>query len=196
MVIGRTITCKMPECNKEGETMAHIEHIDNSKLIAYDSDIFYNATMAVGPTGTAPNRRDDVMLVQYLLKVVADYAKSVGSYLPHAAGKWSPPGAGTPFLVDGRMGPDTAAWIKSYQEAVSKPGYSILLDGRVDRALGLTGTISHTVYTIIWLNHDYYSAVPRARFEALEDDPAAPSDLRDAIRASRKRGDASGKKLF
>jgi hypothetical protein len=176
-------------------TMARIEHIDNTKLIAYDRDFFYNVTMAVGPLGTAPNRRDDVMLVQYFLKAIADYSKKFATYLPFTAGKWSPPETGKPFLVDGWMGSDTAAWIKSYQDAVAKPGYGILVDGRIDRALGISGSISHTVYTILWLNQDFLSA-QRPKFDALEDDAEAPDELRAAIRSSRARGDASGKKLF
>ena len=48
---------------------------------------YYNVTRAVGPRGTAPNHRDDVLLVQYLLK--GRLAEN-GVYL-YMAGDWTTP---------------------------------------------------------------------------------------------------------
>src|SRR4051794_15301770 len=107
-----------------------------------DLDFFYNVTMAVGPHGTAPNRTDDVLLVQYLLKTLA------------RAGVYLPPTLSKPFPVTGKMNPDTAAWIMDYQ--LSKRRISNTLDGRIDRALGIfTSSSSHPKYTIIHMNHDF-----------------------------------------
>jgi hypothetical protein len=153
--------------------MAHVEHCDNTTIPTY-----YNVTLAVGPVGTAPNRRDAVFLVQYLLKGIADNPAPFN--LP-----WFPPRTTTPFRVDGYMGPITASWIKCYQEHLIKrfSGYFVP-DGRVDRAQGITSSITHTVYTILRMNREFQLAQPR-KFASLEEDPEAPAELRAAIASSR-----------
>jgi hypothetical protein len=160
--------------------MAHVEHTD---LDALNREFFYNVTLAVGPSGTAPNRRDDVMLVQYLLMGIADGAARLGLDLVMAKG-WKPPKSSKPFAANGQMGSDTAALIKSYQRAVAKSGMSILVDGRVDPSHRPISTISHTFYTILYMNIDF-GDTQFAAFKSLENDPAAPAELRAAIGASR-----------
>jgi hypothetical protein len=145
---------------------------------ATDLDFIYNVTMAVGPPGTAPNRPDDVMLVQYLMKTIV------------RVGLWVPPTLSKPFPVDGRMGPDTAAWIQDYQLTKHK---FVFQDGRIDRALGVNASLAHRIYTIIFLNHDFQTATLLRSgsldwFNALEDDVDAPAELRRAIRSSRAQG--------
>src|SRR6516165_10549807 len=107
---------------------------------ATDLDFFYNVTMAVGPLHKAPNQRDDVMLVQYLLKTIV------------RVGLWVPPTLSKPFPADGRMGPDTEAWIRDYQLIKHRV---LVQDGRIDRALGVNSSLAHRVYTIIFLNRDF-----------------------------------------
>jgi hypothetical protein len=161
--------------------MAQIERTD---LDALDRKFFYNVSLAVGPKDTAPNRRDDVLLVQYLLKGIAERSKD--ETLPFSNG-WVPPPTvtGKPFQVDGVVGRDTAVWIQSYQDAVAKAGPSMIsADGRVDRALGVISSISHTVYTILYLNIEFGN-VQYKKFKVLEDDVEAPPELRVAIRTSR-----------
>jgi hypothetical protein len=159
--------------------MAQVERSD------LDSPKFlYNVTLAVGPGRTAPNRLDDVMLVQYFLKGIAETSQKDRLAF---SGDWVPPRTvtGKPFQVDGLMGTDTAAWIKSYQNAIAKGRPSdVLADGRVDRVLGVWSSISHTVYTLLFLNIEFGS-VQNKTFQALEDDDEAPIELRVAIRASR-----------
>jgi hypothetical protein len=161
--------------------MAQVERTD---LDVLSGKILYNVTLAVGPERTAPNRRDDVMLVQYFLKGIAK--RPQGDPLVFS-GDWVPPRTvtGKPFQVDGLMGTDTAAWIKSYQNALAKGRPSdILTDGRIDRMLGFRSSISHTFYTILFLNIEF-GDVQLEKFKALEDDDEAPIELRVAIRASR-----------
>jgi hypothetical protein len=158
--------------------MAHVDTWEGGTNATY-LDFIYNVTMAVGPIGTAPNWHDDVLLVQYLLKQIV------------SAGYWIPPTLSKPFPVDGRMGTDTAAWIWDYQ--LSKRHLSINLDGRVDRALGVWTSITHTQYTIVYMNLDYQNACYFHRgsldlFNALEDDIEAPPALRSAIKLSRSQG--------
>jgi hypothetical protein len=159
--------------------MAHVDTwVDGSN--ATDLDFFYNVTMAVGPVGRAPNRPDDVMLVQYLLTTLV------------RVGLWVPPTLSKRFLVDGRMGPDTAAWITDYQLIKHRV---VVQDGRIDRALGVNASLAHRVYTIIHLNNDFQTAsVLRTGsldwYNALEDDADAPAELRRAIKLSRAQGSA------
>ena len=120
-----------------GMTMAQVDHWEDGDG-GLDLDPFYNVTMAVGPLGTAPNRRDDVMLVQYLL---TNLEGTIDIRLPRGTAKR--------LHVNGRMGPDTAAWIKAYQDSLND---KISKDGRVDRALGYAGSISGRMYTILFLN--------------------------------------------
>jgi hypothetical protein len=158
--------------------MAHVDHWEFGGDAGMDLEFFYNVTQAVGPLGTAPNRRDDVMLVQYLLTSI------VGTVVMAGGRKtWIPPGSDRRLTVDGRMGPDTAAWIKSYQDGLSA---IVSKDGRVDRALGANASIAHVRYTILALNHHFLNAEPE-KFRALEDDDRAPAGLRTAIRSSRPK---------
>ncbi len=101
--------------------------------------VFYNVVHAVGKN--CPNIRDDVKLVQYLLKIL--YEK-----LP--ADK--PNGE---MSVDGFCGPITLNWILKFQLDVSAtfPG-DIAVDNRVDRIRNknFVGSITKTKYTLAWLN--------------------------------------------
>ena len=151
--------------------MAQVDTWEDGSNATY-LDSFYNVTMAVGPVGTAPNRRDDVLLVQYLFANIVD------------AGVWVPPKTAKPFQVNGRMGPALAEWIKAYQ--ASKQAF-LFQDGRIDRALGARTSNSQMQYTILVLNNDFQTANLK-KFEALEDDAEAPAELRAAIKISRARG--------
>jgi hypothetical protein len=166
-----------PECEVGDRVMAQVDTWEGGTNATY-LDFIYNVTMAVGPPGRAPNRPDDVMLVQYLMKTIV------------RVGLWVPPTLSKPFPVDGRMGPDTAAWIQDYQLTKHR---RIIQDGRIDRALGVNASIVHQVYTIIYLNDDFqFATVLRSGsldwYNALEDDVEAPAELRRAIRSSRARG--------
>jgi hypothetical protein len=160
-------------------TVAQVDYWEGGGSGGYIAlDYFYNVSYAVGPVGTAPNRREDVLLVQYFLKNIA------GTVVVGPGWKrWEPPKTAQPLLVDGWMGSVTAAWIKSYQDSLKL----LYKDGRVDRALGVWTSITQTMYTIVLLNHHFQNA-QFEKFKSLEDDVDAPAELRSAIRLSRKRG--------
>lgn len=104
---------------------------------------FYNVDMAVGKN--APNKRDDVMLVQYCLKHIWANPTAFESPLP-------PPASGE-MKVDGLCGPTTRKWIIEFQFLALKRGHPIATDGLVDKVIeSFTSSISNTVYTIIKLN--------------------------------------------
>jgi hypothetical protein len=107
--------------------------------------VFYNVSMAVGPG--CPNMREDVMLVQFLLALL---------YADPTLTRPSP----DKLKVDGVFGPITEKWILGYQRDAVRHGLAVKVDGRVDRALGLEGSISHTIYTILSLTASVYRRQP------------------------------------
>jgi hypothetical protein len=103
--------------------------------------VFYNVVHAVGKN--CPNIRDDVKLVQYLLKIL--YEKMSAS---------KPNGE---MKVDGFCGPVTMNWILQFQLDVSRDNPGIIaVDNRVDRIRNknFVGSISKTQYTLGILNHN------------------------------------------
>jgi len=109
---------------------------------------FYNVDFAVGPG--CPNKRDDVLLVQYLMKAVFDSAPTE-----------RPPGP--PLTVDGVAGEITFRHITRVQDLAHRLGKTTqAVDGRVDKAKKTTvASISHTVYTIVNLCAGYKHARPK-----------------------------------
>lgn len=100
--------------------------------------IFYNVIHAVGRD--CPNQRDDVKLVQFLLREVY---KNPNAKAPQGEMK-----------VDGICGPTTLNWILKFQLNVLYEDKSIIVDGRVDRVRNnsAAGSISQKLYTLLWLN--------------------------------------------
>src|SRR5262249_12511622 len=101
-----------------------------------------------------PNRRDDVMLVQYLLKRVYQRAQTA-----NLNGGGARP---SDLKIDGIWGPKTPAAIEQYQVEMARNGRSIATDGVVDseKGSGTTSSISHTGYTISWLNKYFWVLWP------------------------------------
>ena len=102
--------------------------------------IFYNVVHAVGEN--APNKREDVMLVQYLL---------FWTYHPYPK-SFHPKGE---MKIDGACGGITKNWILKFQLDAMYSDQSIQADKRVDRIRnknGLYGSQSNTTYTLAYLN--------------------------------------------
>jgi len=122
-------------------------YIDTSEKLP----VFYNVINAVGKN--APNVKDDVMLVQYLLYWVYMNVE------PKAA---TPKGV---MKVDGIYGGITANWILKFQLDIMLSGGSIQADNRVDRIRNkdsFCGSISQMCYTLCWLNWVVADVEPEA----------------------------------
>lgn len=118
---------------------------------AGDFHHIWNVTDAVGEH--CPNRREDVMLVQYmLLKLYAGRFRQ---------GRSRPPGN---LQLNGICEPVTLDWIRAFQRDLNEdePGI-VSIDSRIDRACGMlttrpgpvvgpNGPGGFTVYTIVMLN--------------------------------------------
>ena len=135
---------------------------------------FYNVTDAVG-AGT-PNRKLDVMLVQYFLKRIYEHPE----YAPAM-----PQGK---MVVDGVCGPITKNWILKFQLDANEEFGGVALDRRVDRARGgaagqKKGTISGTFYTVLFMNDAFNDRYPQEfnNPQAMKD---APAELRLALQSS------------
>lgn len=127
-------------------------------------------------SASQPNKRDDVMLVQYLLKRVYQHGLNATPQLN--------PASGAAFLaIDGWHGPKTQAAIERYQLEMRQNGRNIAVDGCVDPEPGDSAhsTISQTAYTISWLNTYLYLLNP-ALFQDITKDPECPAELATALR--------------
>jgi hypothetical protein len=129
---------------------------------------FFNVDQAVG--SSASNRRDDVLLVQYLLLKIYNHPSTRSS---------RPKGE---MKTDGAFGPISRNWILKFQldvGAAMGPG-NIVFDARVDPAKGLESTISKTPYTVLHLSRAFERRYPEF-YEQPARDPELPVELRDRL---------------
>ena len=127
---------------------------------------FYNIDNAVGPG--CPNRRTDVMLVQFFLHQIYTH--------PRVTSK----PAGPKIQINGTCDAVTTAWIKHFQGDMKGRGKPISTDGRVDHAKGEQysfSSTSHTGYTITFLNHNHCNRY-RREHDYLEQHPLIPGELK------------------
>ena len=148
--------------------MAKVMHVTNGQGVL----VAYTVEQPVGP-GCA-NRRDDVLLVQHLLRVAwEDTATSKG---------FRPPGEAQPLKDDGICGGTTNKFIKFFQEEARRRGANCALDGRVDPVLSGASSSggSHTFYTILAMNAAR-NARRMANLNDIGGDAGFPADLRRAL---------------
>lgn len=145
--------------------MARVFHVKNANAAV---KVAYTVDQAVG--AGCPNRRDDVLLVQHLLRIAW---KDVG-----ASKGFRPAGETEPLKADGVYGTKTAKFIKHFQEEANNRGAGVAKDQRVDPVLSGTssGSVSHKFYTILAMN-----AARNARQTGNQDDisrdPEFPAEL-------------------
>ncbi len=148
--------------NFEGDALDNVSHLT----------VFWNIHQSVG--WGCPNRPDDVMLVQFLLKRVMH--NQVEYYrLPELPTKKD-------LAVDGIFGPQTYKWIRFYQSMMPNFFHQ---DGKVDAVDGTRkkSTKQHRVYTIIMLNLEFADR-DYIYYHDLRMDPTLPSALAQALTQS------------
>ena len=120
------------------------------------------------------NQRDDVQLVQLLLKIATEDAPNSPGFKPTGAAMIEP---------DGICGPTTQKYISYFQEEVDRRRNSKLLarDGIVDPVQGgrVRGSLSNTMYTILALNAAMRSR--RGDSFRIENEPRMPNELKSAL---------------
>jgi|GEM_PF-1202508 len=126
-------------------------------------------------TAYGPNKRDDVMLVQYLLKRVYQQGHRTQPPLNQANGT-------AELKVDGLYGPKTQKAITDFQLEMRRNGRSIATDGCVDPERGdsTTSSISKTGYTISWLNEYFWNLYPELA-PNIAVDPECPPELKASL---------------
>ena len=137
----------------------------------------YTIDQAVG--GGCPNKRDDVLLVQFFLKVVSEG--------PERA-LFTPPGRG-PINTDGIWGPGSQAYLNQFisVNSTQNPGSPLKQDGRVDPVVGgkITGSLSGNVYTILALNTSFKNVRGVAALLDITTDPVFPKELRPSLKINQ-----------
>jgi hypothetical protein len=135
---------------------------------AEDISVAYTVDSTVGLN--CRNDRDDVLLVQHLLRVAWSDA-------PNSKG-FRPPGEMQPLSVDGVWSPRSAKFLKFFQEEAKRRGARVLLDQRVDPCLtgGTKGSLSHSFYTALALNAARNSRQSGNQAD-ISKDPGYPAEL-------------------
>lgn len=152
--------------------MARVDVFTSSKEGAI---LFYNLDAAVGKG--AANKRDDVLLVQYLMKTSANipgkFSASVGG-VAQVAGKWGD-------FDETLLGMVQSEW--------ARLGTKTWQDRRIDPvpAKGGTTPIHNAQYKILTLNAIYASLRP-ADFPRMAEVGDCPGELRAAIRPAKWLG--------
>jgi hypothetical protein len=146
---------------------------------------FYNVTDAVGPG--QPNKRADVLLVQFFLKEIGDFWEILGP---------APNGMGVgsfdlkvlrPITLNGTADQNLYNWIKWFQSVSSFGGTAAAQDGVVSPAPSRyrKGSASHVVYSIAKMNNAFQSFFP-ARWAGLAADGKVPGELKSALRDNKE----------
>jgi hypothetical protein len=94
----------------------YLRHNQDEMVVIYDIDA------AVGRSAT--NRRDDVLLIQFFLRIAMLDADSAGYRPPNAQ----------PIKIDGVCGPGTQAYIDFFQQEAKRrnPSRMPITDGKID----------------------------------------------------------------
>jgi len=147
--------------------MAYIEIATNTP---YREVIVIDAAVGAG----APNQSEDVMAVQYLLRVASEASSESAAF--------QPPGE-PPVKIDGIYGTQTQKYISFFQKEVNRRQNRRLIepDGRIDpvRAGSASSGVTHTFYTIVALNAALRSR--RGNGFKLETDQLLPAGLRPKL---------------
>jgi hypothetical protein len=131
----------------------------------HQNHLFYNVDAAVGKD--CPNRKDDVVLVQYLLKNATKAFPAVF--------KWDL----LNYPIAGVWDRNWHGLMGAYIEAERSAGNKLVSDGRVDPVVGghVRGPVHHLQYLIVFLNLEY-SVLRPTDYPRMADVGDCPSELR------------------
>lgn len=115
------------------------------EYMADEPSIFTLNETSIGANGNN-RKRTDVQLVQFFLRQFYKAHPELFKLLPKTSA-----GDGT-IKIDGICGGQTSKGIYYFQKHMKQAGVSIMVDGKVDVALGTSSSISNTIYTIHHLN--------------------------------------------
>ena len=152
------------------------------KLPKHRDSLFYNTDGFVGPAKApgihrgAHNRKDDVMLVQHFLKIVAQNPAKFRN-------PSSPPKKFPTMKVDGFYGDITASWIGAFQQHLHKIGRPVFVDGVVDQVInGVKLSPNGFIWTLAMLNITMGQVTGDELWDEWWKEPTVPALLRDKVR--------------
>ncbi len=116
-------------------------HLMAPQPSAPELPVFFNVDGVVG-AAPATNSREDVLLVQFLLKIIGDSPQADSDPAAVAAGKL--------VKMTGVIDPPTIAAITTSQQSAKKKNPGVVVDGRVSPAKG--GYSYGATWTIVRLN--------------------------------------------
>lgn len=157
-----------------GRPYPHIYNVDMAVGVAKSTYVNPNSHTVVY-SKPQPNKRDDVMLVQYFLKRIYQECDRVMPPLPDTGGA-------SKLKVDGLHGPKTQKAIETFQLELRRRGTNIATDGCVDSEKGEVSSISKTQYTITWLNK-YFGSLHPDLIINVSADPECPAELKQKLAA-------------
>ena len=154
--------------------MARVILVQSNPLV----NLVYSVDQAVGE-GCA-NRRDDVLLVQFLLRTLREDTQDNGVKYPG----FRPPGQ-DPIDIDGVFGPQTNKYIRFFdaelnrQRAGQPESAKVVTDGRIDPIAsgGFLGSLSHKIYKMFLLNTYYAEIRGKPMHEKIYMDHSFPKEL-------------------
>lgn len=150
--------------------------------------VTFNIDFPIGPGRI--NNRDDVMLVQKLLRFVyveTDHARNKGFAMPR----------GTPDIgVDGKFGPITSKYILHFKQHARSTGFPVFLDAVVlpfgpdDKQQSVVTKTFYTMRLLLTSAQNADEEAPgQGRVDRLAADPDIPSELRDSLQVSKPQAD-------
>lgn len=127
-----------------------------------------------------PNKRDDVMLVKYLLKRIYQHGQNANPPLNQANGT-------AQLKIDGLYGQKTQKAIQQFQLEMWRNGNNNATDGCVESEQedGVTTSISITIYKISWLNKYFWLLCPNLAPD-IRVDPECHGELKQSLSNSGK----------
>jgi hypothetical protein len=145
-------------------------------------NVVYSVDQAVG--AGCLNRRDDVLLVQFLFRIIREDSFEDGKRFPG----FRPPGE-APIDIDGVCGAQTNKYIRFFEAEVNRQregdpdAMKMVIDGRVDPIASGTpfGSLSGKIYKIWLMNLLYAGVRGKAAHEKIFKDPSFPKELTKSL---------------
>jgi len=142
-----------------------------------DLPTIYNISYPVGPK--MPNVRDDVLLIQTLMKM-ANFIRYVGGM--------GPVEASSKITVDGYFGPQTKRMIEAFETMVTESHLLIIADGVFEPSSDDGYTGKGIIYKIIHLNRFAKTRSPFGNeYNQLPENPETHPILRGSLSARAQR---------
>jgi hypothetical protein len=144
------------------------------------SKILYSVEKSVGRGGV--NARDDVLLVQFFLRIAMEPYKVRPFYSVDGIGNegFVPSDNKKPISIDGMYGSETLRYIKHYQEEGKRrsPGVRVPTDNKISPVVEGGSGFSDAITRLNW---DYFDRRGMSLANDIRKDPLFPFDLHKSL---------------